>query len=117
MTFKREELQRGFEPDSSFYFQHEPQVAGSRQIDIATDPPPDLLIEIDVATSSLNTLPMYAQLGIPDVWRHEDATERAIILKLDEGTHQRSTMSIVLPPVSDDVLTRFVQASRTKQSS
>ena len=47
MTFKRKDLQRGFEPATSFYIQQYERVRGRRRIDLAVDPPPDLLIEIE----------------------------------------------------------------------
>ncbi len=42
MTFRREDLGRGFEPDSCFYVQNEENVSGKAHIDLASDPPPDL---------------------------------------------------------------------------
>src|SRR5437868_2462482 len=47
-TFKREDLARGFEPDSSFYIQNEEKVKGKDNIDLNSDPPPDLVIEVDI---------------------------------------------------------------------
>src|SRR6516165_1129807 len=44
-TFKRADLARGFEPDSCFYFAHVEAMRGQATIDLATDPPPDLVIE------------------------------------------------------------------------
>lgn len=116
MTYKREEFQRGFEPDSSFYIQHEPQVAGTRQIDLAVDPPPDLVIESDVASSSPNKLPIYTQLGVPEVWRYEETTDEVTILRLHGEAYRSSTDSGTLPPLSDDALTRLVRQSRTMKS-
>lgn len=117
MTYKREELRRGFEPDSSFYIQHEPQVAGTRQIDLAVDPPPDLVIEIDVTSSLLNKLPIYAQMGVPEVWRYEETTDKVTILRLYGEAYRSSTASGALPPLSADVLTRSVRQSRSLKSS
>src|SRR6266498_147244 len=37
-TFKREDLKRGFEPDSCFYIQHVESVKGKHKIDLTTDP-------------------------------------------------------------------------------
>lgn len=47
-TFQREDLDRGFEPDACFYIAHEAQVAGKKKLDLAIDPPPDLIIEINI---------------------------------------------------------------------
>src|SRR5947209_15582485 len=38
-TFKREDLGRGFEPDSCFYVQHANHVRGKARIDLTVDPP------------------------------------------------------------------------------
>jgi Uma2 family endonuclease len=70
-TFKREVMARGFEPDSCFYLQHVDAVRGHTTIDLATDPPPDLLIAIDLAHPSLDKLPIYAVIGVPEVWRYD----------------------------------------------
>ncbi len=71
MTFQREDLERGFEPDSCFYVQNETRVSGKTQIDLAVDPPPDLVIEVDITSPSLNKLPIHAQIGVPEVWRYD----------------------------------------------
>lgn len=61
-TFRRKDLERGFEPDSCFYIQNEERVRGKDRIDLSVDPPPDLVIEIDLTSPSINKLPVYAQL-------------------------------------------------------
>src|SRR5262245_56467105 len=52
ITYQREDLHQGFEPDSGYYFAHAPELRG-RCIDPKTDPPPDLIIEVDVISPSL----------------------------------------------------------------
>ncbi|WP_271251995.1 Uma2 family endonuclease [Pseudanabaena sp. Chao 1811] len=71
MTCDREDLARGLEPDQCYYIQNEAQVWGKDQIDLQIDPPPDLAIEIDITSSSLNRFAIYAQLGVPEVWRYD----------------------------------------------
>ena len=70
-TFKRQDIARGFEPDSCFYIQHEGLISGKTEIDLSRDPPPDLVIEIDISSSSLNKFPVYAHMGVPEVWRYD----------------------------------------------
>ncbi|MEB3825924.1 Uma2 family endonuclease, partial [Phormidium sp. CCY1219] len=53
-TLNRADLEKGSEPDSSFYIQNERLIRGKRTIDLKTDPPPDLVIEIDVTSSSID---------------------------------------------------------------
>ena len=110
-TFKREDVARGFEPDSCFYLQHVDAVRGHPTIDLATDPPPDLLIEIDITHPSLDKLPIYAVIGVPEVWRY--AEQQMIIYRLGDGTYSVVDISVVLPGVTAQQLEHFVLLSRT----
>ena len=58
MTFQREDLERGLEPDKCYYVTHEPQVRDKEELDFRIDPPPDLAVEIDVSSSSNHKLEM-----------------------------------------------------------
>lgn len=58
-TFAREDLKRGFEPDSCFYFANRERIRGKTRINLYEDPPPDLVFEVDITHSSLdNTNPV-----------------------------------------------------------
>lgn len=110
-TFRREDLGRGFEPDSCFYIQNEERIRGKDRIDLSTDPPPDLVIEIGITSPSFSKLPIYAQMGVPEVWRYDG--ERMTILVLEGSDYVETTESIVLPPVTSTDLTRFVEQSKS----
>lgn len=70
-TFKREELGQGFEPDQCFYIQRYAAIRGKKDpLDLTEDPAPDLVIEVDLTHRSLNKLPIYAALGVYEVWRY-----------------------------------------------
>lgn len=71
-TFKLLNQARGAEPDSSFYIQNAARVTGKRGIDLTQDPPPDLVVEIDITSSSLNRFQIYAGLGVPELWRYDE---------------------------------------------
>jgi Uma2 family endonuclease len=75
------------------------------------DPPPDLVIEIDITSPSFSKLPIYAQIGVPEVWRYDG--ERMTILVLEGSDYTERTESIVLPPVTSKVLTDFVEKSKS----
>ena len=66
-TFKKESLAKGIEPDNCFYIENEAAVRGKNRLDLTTDPPPDLAIEIDLTSSS--NLEIYAALKVPELWR------------------------------------------------
>ena len=70
-TCTREDLARGLEPDQCYYIQNESAVWNKEQIDLRQDPPPDLVIEIDITSSSINRLDIYADIGVPEVWRYD----------------------------------------------
>lgn len=113
MTYRRAAAQRGFEPDSSFYIQHA-IVARRHDFDVAVEPPPDLVIEINASRSSLNKLDLYFQLGVPEVWIWE--LERATFLGLGPDRYEEVSQSRVLPTFTNDVATRFIENSRTLAS-
>jgi Uma2 family endonuclease len=72
MTLTREDIESGAEPDSCYYIQSEPLIRGKERIDLnAGDPPPDLVIEIDISSNSLDKRPLYANLGIQEFWRFD----------------------------------------------
>jgi Uma2 family endonuclease len=110
-TFRRKEFERGFEPDSCFYIQNEGLVRGKDRIDLAVDPPPDVVIEVDITSPSLNKFPVYAQLGIPEVWRYDGA--RMTIFGLTNGEYAEIPGSAALPSLTGEVLSRFVEESKT----
>jgi Uma2 family endonuclease len=70
-TCQRENLERGLEPDQCYYIENESLVWNLEQIDLERDPPPDLVIEIDFTSSSINSMDLYATLGVPEVWRYD----------------------------------------------
>ena len=110
-TFKREDLERGFEPDTCFYIRNEASVRGKTKLDLAVDPPPDLVIEIDITNPSIDRFPLYAKFGVPEIWRHDG--RRMSIFGLREGEYAEVVESAVLPPLSGSVLSRFVEESRS----
>ncbi len=118
-TFNREDLLRGFEPDVSFYFsENASRVRGKRRISLdAGDPPPDLVVEVDITSPSASKLPIYAHLGVAEVWRHDGV--RLTILGLvrqdaeEEGYYAEIPESSSLAPASVESLTRFVEEGLT----
>ena len=110
-TFRREDLERGFEPDSCFYIRNEESVRGKSRIDLTVDPPPDLVIEIDITSPSLDKLPIYARMGVPEVWRY--GGEKLEILRRENEGYALSAESGVLPHLTTTILSRFVEESKS----
>jgi Uma2 family endonuclease len=114
-TYRRGDIGRGFEPDASFYIRNEERIRGKPRIDLSVDPPPDLVIEVDITSPSFDKFPIYARLGIHEVWRYDG--ERMTILVLEDSDYAETTESIVLPPVTSNVLTHFVEESTSLGST
>ena len=110
-TYRRADLERGFEPDASFYIQNEPRVRHRREVDLSIDPPPDLILEMEMSRSARDKLPLFASMGIPEVWRCDG--RRVSIVILDQGEYRPSASSQALPALPAEVLTRFLADSRS----
>lgn len=108
-TFKREDAGRGFEADSCFYVQNEALIRSKDRIGLPSDPPPDIVFEVDITGSSLDKDSIFAQLGVPEVWRY-DGKIMVILLRADEG-YYKSRASSALPLVTAEVLAHFISES------
>lgn len=109
-TFDREDLEKGFEPDACFYIQHALRVRGKKRIDLTEDPPPDLVIEVDIANDSLNEFPIYAAIGVPEVWRYFNET--LSILRLERQAYVPQLESFVLPKITASALSDFIRSGQ-----
>lgn len=109
-TFKRADVGRGFEPDSCFYIQHVAAIRGKVTIDLDTDPPPDLVLEIDLTHPSLDKLPLYAAVGVPEVWRYTN--DHLVMYRLTDNNYTVMETSGVLPDVARVDIQRWIEAGQ-----
>jgi Uma2 family endonuclease len=96
-TFRREDLERGLEPDGCFYIRNVRAVLGRLEIDLSRDPPPDLAIEIDIMNSCLDRLDIYAALGVPEVWRFDGDEFEVLALNKDGDGYLPARTSPTFP--------------------
>ena len=94
-TFRRQDLDRGFEADESYYIEHAEFVRSKVEIDLSIDPPPELVIEIEITSSALAKLDLFATMGIQEVWRHNGRTLE--IFRLRESRYDSIYASLALP--------------------
>jgi Uma2 family endonuclease len=111
LTLTRDDLEKGGEPDSSYYIQNESVVRGLENIDLATDPPPDLVLEVEYSRSAVNKLTLYAAMGIPEFWRYNGTVLRVYVL------NQRKYEEVQLSPTFGRIpvkeIPRFIREIRT----
>ena len=84
-TFRRADLDRGLEPDECYWIAHEAQALGEKDTDLPQDPPPDLVIEIEISRRLLDRQSIYAALGVPELWRYDGTT--FTVLRLEKDGH------------------------------
>lgn len=114
-TFRRADLSRGFEPDACFYIQHAAQVRGKDELDLDIDPPPDLVVEIDISHGSLDKFPLYAAVGVAEIWRWNG--EEVTVYGLDGVEYNAREASLVLPGVRGTTLSELmVESQRLKRT-
>ncbi|HEY9741939.1 MAG TPA: Uma2 family endonuclease [Coleofasciculaceae cyanobacterium] len=109
-TLKRSIKNRGIEPDNCYYIQNEIAVRGRQELDLETDPPPDLAIEIDITSSSVNKFGIYSALGVPELWRYNGRVLK--FYQLTEGQYVGCDLSIAFPLVSVSEMSRFIEQSK-----
>jgi Uma2 family endonuclease len=97
-TTRKSKKGAGREPDESFYLTNEPLILGKSIIDLDNgDPPPDLWIEVDNRVSSRGKLPVFAALGVPEVWRYRVKQNSLWFGRLVEGNYVSIERSVALP--------------------
>jgi Uma2 family endonuclease len=106
-TLKREIKAQGAEPDDCFYIQNAALVIGKDDLDLQCDPPPDLVIEIDRTSASLDKFAIYAGLGVPEIWRV--AGRRIEFYVLADDYYTESATSNAFPFLTAAVLSEFLE--------
>jgi Uma2 family endonuclease len=114
-TFKSGAFKQGFEPDECFYFSGNAEgVRGKKNIDLdAGDPPPDLVVEVDLTNPSLSKLPIYAHLGVAEVWRLPGGKPEILVPASSGAGYEASERSRALPLLTNDALSRLVEEGLT----
>jgi Uma2 family endonuclease len=101
-TYRKKNMERGLEPDGCFYFASARRIRSIRSFDSEIDPPPDLAIEVDITSSSLDRMEIYATLGVPEVWRFDGETFSIALLQ-EDSVYADSERSAAFPyvPIGD----------------
>jgi len=110
-TYLKDDIERGFEPDSCFYFDNEAKMRGVKRLDMSVHPAPDLIVEVDITSLSIFRQHIYADFSVPEIWRFDG--EQIEILKLENGKYTAVPNSLALPPVTPEKLTEFIKESQT----
>ena len=107
MTFRREEKQTGSEPDESFYFHEIESIKRMKRFDPLVHRAPDLWIEVDIFSPSVAREPIYARLGVPELWRY-NGDQLAVRLLASDGNYADSTGSKLFPFLAMNQFASFI---------
>lgn len=107
MICRRQDLGQGFEPDVCYWIAHKAQVSGRKKIDLTRDPPPDLVLEIEISRSYLDRMAIAARLGILEVWCWDGKTLRFLLLR-PSGKYSKTQRSRALPFLTVSELQPFL---------
>ncbi len=111
LTLKLDKKQKGVEPDSCYYLKNEPLVRNKRNIDLEIDPAPDLVLEIDITSGSLNKFPIYAAMKIPEIWRYNGNKLTVFILKDEDENYEKVNQSPTFPWLNLDLIPQLIKES------
>jgi len=94
-TFRRADMQRGFEADEAYHVQNAERIRGISQVDLEIHPPPDLVVEIEISRSAIDKMSLFAGMGIPELWRYNQHSLE--VYCLDGQTYASAASSQVFP--------------------
>jgi Uma2 family endonuclease len=110
-TWRKRLKMAGVEPDNCFYIQREAEVRGRLDLDLSRgDPPPDLALEIDLTSKSLDRFPIYARLEVPELWCYENG--QLNIYHLHNGEYVEASTSLAFPMLPVQELPQLIETHR-----
>jgi Uma2 family endonuclease len=116
MTFQREDLEKGIEPDECWWIANEAVVRGRDELDFRVDPPPDLAIEVEITRSLVSRIGIHAALGVPEIWRYDGKTLRFCLLSQD-GQYRDSSTSLAFPFLRPEHVEPFLRPDLDKDET
>ena len=108
-TMNYPRLRKSAEPDNAYYIQNQPLVKG-RNVNFSQDPPPDLVVEVDITHSDIAKNQFYASIGVPELWRFNGKVWR--IYQLQQGGYVEVEVSSNFPQVPKERLYAFLKEAK-----
>ena len=114
-TFKNELIETAIELDNCFYIENEARVRGKNELDLTIDPPPDLALEVEVASRISRDI--YAALGVSELWHFDQGKLQINVLQ--QGKYVEMEFSphfsdFPLQTVIPDYITQVKTVGRNK---
>lgn len=118
-TFRREDKRTGVEGDQTFYFgAHASRMRGNINVDLKTQPPPDLAIEVEVSNPAEMSILAWSRIGVPEVWWfHVDSWTLTFLALQEDGTYLPVTRSLALPTLTPEDVADQLRRSEEMDTS
>ena len=100
--------ERGLEADEAYYVASELRVRGKMEFEPDVDPPPDLILEIDVTSSSMDQLDLYGAMKVPEVWLH-DGKALQFLVRNRRGRYEPREHSLAFPYLAPKDIEKFLK--------
>jgi Uma2 family endonuclease len=110
-TLKAQALATSPEPDNGYYIQNEPQMR-DRAVDLSQDPPPDLVVEINISNTDNNKKTIYQTLKVPEFWTYSGKTQQLSFYVLQNDQYQLVNTSPTFPILQPTTLQTFVESCK-----
>jgi Uma2 family endonuclease len=105
-TLKHKLIAKGLEPDQCYYVQHAEALQGRKQIDLRRDPPPDLVVEIDITHRAVDRERIYHAFNVPEMWTFDGLAIRGF--KRSKTGWRKVERSMAFPSLRVGDLNEFV---------
>jgi Uma2 family endonuclease len=104
-TWFRESRLRGLEADECYVLGPAAEkLKGKKTVDLSVDPPPDFALEVEIASSAVDKLAVYAGIGVREVWRINEQGRVTLFQLNDSGTYQEMQQSVAIPELTPALL-------------
>jgi Uma2 family endonuclease len=107
MTFQRDDLEKGFEPDECWWIANESIVRKVTDFDFYKHPAPDLAIEVEISHGLSHRIGIYQAMKVAEVWRFNTKRLRFCVLS-DAGQYVESASSRAFPFLKPEHLMPFL---------
>jgi Uma2 family endonuclease len=112
LTMKNRHREKGLEPDECYWIQQEAVMRNrTGSFNPRKDPPPDLVLEIEIARSTMNRMDIYAALNVPEVWRWRKGLLEVCFLD-EKGKYKQGSASRAFPRFAPEKLVPFVELAK-----
>ncbi|CAN5909252.1 Uma2 family endonuclease [soil metagenome] len=113
-TFRRADLDQGIQGDKTFYLDNEARIRGKDEIDLMVDPPPDLVIEVEITNPAKHAVAIWSQLGVPEIWVFKGKSgSLRFLLRQADGTYAESETSASFPFLKSNEVAEWINRPET----